>query len=294
MKQFLYLFIYIALTSCATTRSGYVSTADGGRLYYEERGKGQPILLLHGHSLDRRMWDTQWRPLSRHYHVVRMDFRGYGRSSEQREDLQMTHADDVLTVMDSLGLAKAHVVGLSMGAFVAGDLLAMHPERLLSCTMASGGIRSTPGPSTPMDSAESAKRDHEIAALKEKGVEQMKREWTEQLISSGGSQRERMRPALTQMINDWSAWQPLHKEVRLFYAREAWQRLQERGTVSVPTLFLRGESDLKGKTFSPREAKHLSNSRIVVLPDCGHMMNMERPKDFNRSILEFLSSCPVQ
>jgi pimeloyl-ACP methyl ester carboxylesterase len=145
-----------------------------------------------------------------------------------------------------------------------------------------------------MDSAESAKRDHEIAALKEKGVEQMKREWTEQLISSGGSQRERMRPALTQMINDWSAWQPLHKEVRLFYAREAWQQLKERGTVSVPTLFLRGESDLKGKTFSPREAKHLSNSRIVVLPDCGHMMNMERPKDFNRSILEFLSSCPVQ
>ena len=279
MKQFLYLFIYIALTSCATARSGYVSTADGGRLYYEERGKGQPILLLHGHSLDRRMWDTQWRPLSRHYHVVRMDFRGYGRSSEQREDLQMTHADDVLAVMDSLGLAKAHVVGLSMGAFVAGDLLAMHPERLLSCTMASGGIRSTPGPSTPMDSAESAKRDQEIAALKEKGVEQMKREW---------------RPALTQMINDWSAWQPLHKEVRLFYAREAWQRLQERGTVSVPTLFLRGESDLKGRTFSPREAKHLNNSRIVVLPDCGHMMNMERPKDFNRSILEFLSSCPVQ
>ena len=291
MKHILYLFIYIALVSCATTRSGYIATGDGGRIYYEARGKGQPVLLLHGHSLDRRMWDTQWRPLSRHYRVVRMDFRGYGLSSEQREDLPMTHAGDVVTLMDSLGMAKAHVVGLSMGAFVAGDLLAMHPERLLSCTMASGGIRSTPGPQTPMDSAERAKRDREIAALKTKGVGQMKREWTEQLIGSGGSQRERMRKPLTRMINDWSAWQPLHKEVRLFYAREAWQRLQQRETVGVPTLFLRGECELKGKEFRPREARHLSNSRIVVLPDCGHMMNMERPKLFNRSILEFLKSC---
>jgi len=275
----------VLLAGCSTTKRGFVATPDGGHLYYEQRGKGEAMVLLHGHSLDRRMWDEQWKPLSKHFRLIRMDFRGYGFSSEQREDLQRTHVDDVVTLMDSLHIDKAHVVGLSMGAFVAGDMLAMYPERMLSCTLASGGIRNTKGPSEPMDSAESAKRDLEIAALKKKGVERMKEEWTEQLMASGGSRRERMRKALTQMIHDWTAWQPLHKEVRLFYGKEAWTRLQARGKVAVPTLFLRGENELKGKPFAPREAQYLSHFQVVVVPDCGHMLNMERPEEFNRFIL---------
>lgn len=285
MRYLYIMMMAVLLAGCSTTKRGFVATPDGGHLYYEQRGKGEAMVLLHGHSLDRRMWDEQWKPLSKHFRLIRMDFRGYGFSSEQREDLQRTHVDDVVTLMDSLHIDKAHVVGLSMGAFVAGDMLAMYPERMLSCTLASGGIRNTKGPSEPMDSAESAKRDLEIAALKKKGVERMKEEWTEQLMASGGSRRERMRKALTQMIHDWTAWQPLHKEVRLFYGKEAWTRLQARGKVAVPTLFLRGENELKGKPFAPREAQYLSHFQVVVVPDCGHMLNMERPEEFNRFIL---------
>ena len=272
-------------------KNGFVATTGDGKIYYEEHGKGEPIIMLHGHSLDRRMWDGQWKVFAKHYRVVRMDFRGYGRSSDQHEDLQMTHVDDVITLMDSLHIDKAHVIGLSMGSFVAGDMLAMYPERMLTCTMASGGIRNSKGPSEPMDSAEHQKRDQEIAALKEKGVERMKQEWIEQLMSSGGSQREHMRKSLTQMIEDWTAWQPLHKEVRLFYGKEAWQRLisQENTT---PTLFIRGENELKGKKGEPREMQYLKNGRYVVIPDSGHMLNMERPKEFNRVVLNFLNSYP--
>lgn len=288
MKTIYLLFTALLLAACTTTKSGYVATTGGGRIYYEARGKGEPLLLLHGHSLDRRMWDEQWRPFNRHYRTIRLDFRGYGRSSDQREDLQMTHADDVLTLMDSLHLPKAHVVGLSMGAFVAGDLLAMHPERLLSCTMASGGIRNSKGPSEPMDSAERAKRDREIKVLKEKGIERMKAEWIETLMASGGSQRERMRRPLTRMIKAWTAWQPLHKEVRLFYGKEAWQRFIVQDN-SVPTLLLRGANEMKGKKGTPRELQYLKNGSYTVLPDCGHMLNMERPDEFNAAVLRFLS-----
>lgn len=284
----MYLFIAVLMmVSCASTRSGYVATTGGGKLYYEERGKGEIILLLHGHSLDSRMWNKQWRPFSKHYHVVRMDFRGYGRSSEQREDLQMTHVDDVLTLMDSLHIQQAHVVGLSMGAFVAGDMLAMHPERMLTCVMASGGIRNCKGPSEPMDSAESQKRDREIAALNEKGVERMKEEWFQQLMATGGSQKECMRKPLRQMIHDWTAWQPLHKEVRLFYGKDAWQQLKMRGKTDVPTLFLRGANELKEKRQEPAEQRYLTHSQVIVLEDCGHMMNMELPQEFNQAVLDF-------
>ncbi len=283
------------LPACTVQQHGFIGTSGGGKVYYEQRGKGETVILLHGHSLDRRMWDCQWKPLAKKFRTVRMDFRGYGLSSEQREDMPMTHADDVLALMDSLHIGQAHVVGLSMGAFVAGDLLAMHPERLLSCTMASGGIRNSPEPSVPMDSAESAKRDREIAALQAKGVAKMKEEWTEQLMSSGGSQRERMRKPLTQMISDWTAWQPLHKEVRLFYGREAWQRLQQRGKTNVPTLMVRGENEVKGNKNKPREMQYLTRAEFTILPDCGHMLNMEQPEQFNKVLLDFLlSNCQVR
>lgn len=293
MKKYGLLIIGLLLTGCAGYRTGYVNVSGGGQLYYEESGRGEPVLLLHGHSLDRRMWDEQWRPLSKHFRVVRPDFRGYGRSSEQREDLPMTHVDDVLVLMDSLHIRKAHVVGLSMGAFVAGDMLAMYPERMLTCVMASGGIRNSKGPSEPMDSAESSKRDKEIAALKEKGVERMKKEWLEQLMSSGGSQRERMRRPLIRMIREWSAWQPLHKEVRLFYGKEAWHHLKERTQnerLDVPTLFLRGANELKGKRTNPAEMRYLGHAQFLVIDDCGHMLNMEQPETFNRVVLQFIQN----
>lgn len=261
---------------------------NGGRLYYEERGQGEPLILLHGHSLDRRMWDEQFKVFSKDFRTIRMDFRGYGQSSPQSESEQFTHVDDVLVMIDSLHISQAHVVGLSMGAFVAGDMLAMYPQRLLTCVLVSGGIRNSPGPSEPMDSAERARRDQEIAALKARGIDQYKREWIEQLMASGGSQKERMRKPLERMIGDWTAWQPLHKEVRLFYGKEAWQVLRQRGKTDVPTLIIRGENELKGKKGEPGELRWLSKGRYVVLPDCGHMLNMEQPGLFHHTVCDFI------
>ena len=277
----------VLLAGCASQRGCYVGVQGGGMVYYEERGKGEPLILLHGHSLDRRMWDTQWRDFSARYHTIRLDFRGYGLSSAMREDLHITHVDDVVALMDSLKIERAHVVGLSMGAFVAGDMLAMYPDRLLSCVLCSGGIRNSKGPSEPMDSAENAKREQEIAALRLRGVEVMKREWTEQLVSGGGSRRETMRKPLHRMISQWTAWQPLHKEPRLFYGKEAWAELRRKAPVSVPLLVLRGETE--GKTSRARELDYVKDGEQITLPDCGHMMNMEQPQRFNATVLSFLS-----
>lgn len=287
MNKLLLLIASIVMAGCRTTQTGYVSVGNGGQLYYEERGQGEPMILLHGHSLDTRMWDEQFKVFAKDFRTIRLDFRGYGQSSSQSETEQFTHVDDVLVLMDSLHITQAHVVGLSMGAFVAGDMLAMYPERLLTCVLTSGGIRNSPGPSEPMDSAECARRDEEIAALKAKGIDQYKREWIDQLMASGGSKKERMRPPLQRMISDWTAWQPLHKEVRLFYGKEAWNKLRQRGKTNVPTLIIRGENELKGKRGEPGELRWLSNGRYVVLTDCGHMLNMEQPKVFNETVSGF-------
>lgn len=288
---FLSLLSLLTLFSCQKESNAfYVPTSGGAQLYVEEKGRGsETVIFLHGHSLDTRMWDAQFDEFAKHYRCLRFDFRGYGQSSAQTEDFQFTHMDDLLCIMDSLGIEKAHIVGLSMGSFVAGDVLAMHPERLLSCVMASGGIHPCKGPSQPMDEEEKAKRDVEIAALQAKGVDVMKQEWLEALVSGGGSKRESIREDLWAMIDDWSAWQALHKEVRLIYGRDAWKVFSER-TTDVPTLMIRGSRDVKNGQYHPREMKHLSCGQAVVLPDCGHMLNMEQPEAFNELVLKFLQS----
>ena len=279
-----------ASTLTAATHKGYIAASGGAQIYYEERGEGEPLILLHGHSLDTRMWDKQFRAFAKKYRVVRFDFRGYGRSSEQREEFQFTHLGDLLTVMDSLHIDRAHIVGLSMGAFVASDMLAVAPERMLSCVLASGGMKTYKGPSEPMDDAEKAKRHKEIEALKAKGVNKMKAEWLEGLIASGGSNRESMRKPLKRMIDKWTAWQPLHLEPRVIVAKDGLERFKQNRP-QVPTLFLVGGAELKGKEPSRSwMMDYLPNSQLQVVPDSGHMMNMEQPEAFNQTVLTFLQS----
>ena len=286
--KFLLLFLFLVSVSVGTWSknvTGYIPVSGGARLYYEVMGKGTPVILLHGHSLDTRMWDEQYKVFARHHRVVRFDFRGYGRSSAATETFQFTHMRDLLTVMDSLHIQRAHIVGLSMGGFVAADFLGLHPERIITCTMASGVMKTYKGPSEPVDSADYAKREREIAAVKAKGVEQMKREWMATLMASGGSRRERMRKPLQRMIDDWSAWQSLHHEVKNIEAHDAERVFRSRKTL-VPTLILYGATD------KPRKPSwmlnYLPNGRQEVLPDCGHMMNMEQPELFNRTVLKFI------
>ena len=164
-------------------KQGRVNVGNGS-LYYEEAGQGEPIIFVHGHSLDHRMWDEQFSVLAKKYRVIRYDLRGYGISSSQTEDYQFTHAEDLVTLMDSLHIRKAHIVGLSLGGFITADMLAYFPDRMLSAFLASGNIRKSKGPSEPMTPEEARVRDKEIAALKEKGVDVMKKEWFEGLMKS--------------------------------------------------------------------------------------------------------------
>ena len=270
----------------SSVERGLIPVASGGRLYYESVGEGSPVILLHGHTLDSRMWAPQMQALlSAGYRVIRPDLRGYGRSSKQAEGLRFTHTDDVLALMDSLHIDKAHIVGLSMGSFIASELLAMHPDRLLSATLASGNIRKRPGPSTPFSPEELALQDSIIQSNRSMGIIQWKKDWINQLISGGGSQAESIRPAITQQISEWDSYLLLHREERIYYGNEAWEALKANRP-QVPTLILSGEQEHK----SPKNAMlpYLPNGRQVVIPDCGHMSNMERPAEFNALLLNHL------
>lgn len=257
---------------------------DGGQLYCEDSGRGAPVIFLHGHSFDRRQWEPQVRAVESSHRVIRYDLRGYGRSSQPEEGKAFLHADDLRQLMDALGIPRAHLVGLSLGGFVVTDFIALYPDRALSATMAGGDLFDVPGPDEPWIADALARRRAEIAALKAAGIAGFKRRWLEDLIAHGGTGRAALRRPLWRMIDEWPAWQPLHVEPRLLLGRSARRRLVEAAP-AMPVLIVRGDQetiDFAIKTLLPQ-------AEVVIVPDCGHVSNLEQADAFTAALTRFLA-----
>lgn len=256
---------------------------NGAKLYYEESGTGAPVIFLHGHSFDRRQWQPQVKVFERRYRVIRYDLRGYGRSSQPQEGVDFLHAEDLRAFMDALGIRRAHLVGLSLGGFVVTDFIALYPERALSATMAGGDLFDVPGPDEPWSGEALAKRRAEIAVTRKAGIIAFKQQWLEGLIGRSGTRRETLRQPLWRMIAEWQAWQPLHVEPRLLLGRSARQRLAA-ARPAMPVLIVRGDQEKGGLAITDL----LPQAEIVVIPDCGHVSNMEQPGLFSAALSHVL------
>ena len=117
-------------------------TSRGARLYYEEHGSGRPIVFVHEFGADLREWAQQVNWFSREYRCIAFNARGYPPSEvPESGDLYGYEyaADDILAVLDGLGIDKAHVVGLSMGAYATLQFGLRHPDRALSLVPAGIG-----------------------------------------------------------------------------------------------------------------------------------------------------------
>lgn len=119
--------------------TGFAPVGDT-RLYYEVRGAGDPILLLHGGGgSSERSWPKEYDALARDFMVIKMDSRGHGRSSDGAGPLTYGRlAADVVRILDHLNLPRAHVVGHSMGAITALHLLVDYPDRIRTATLLAG------------------------------------------------------------------------------------------------------------------------------------------------------------
>lgn len=265
-------------------RADSIQLQGGGTMYYEDLGEGAPILLLHGHTLDRRMWADQVAALKDCYRVIVPDLRGYGLSSDPKEGMQFTHMDDVVALMDSLGLPRAHVVGLSMGGFIAGDMIAMCPERLLTCVMVSGETCSYPGPSTPRSAKDKAKWKASGDAVR-RDVNAYKRRRINTLKSVCAVWNDHVRTACTEEVMDWGCWQAMNVPGRIYYGSEARARLKATRP-EVPALIIYGD---KERTADSSLLAYLPNGRQVVFKHCGHMVNLEYPELFNETLLNWLA-----
>lgn len=260
---------------------------EGGRLYYEVVGEGYPLALIHAGVADHRMWDEQVAAFAPYYRVIRYDTRGFGRSETDAG----TFSDyaDLLALMDHLGVAQAHVVGLSRGGGIAIDFCLEHPDRVRALIPVASGVDGLEGWEaliTPAERAaeaamEAATEAGDLAALADLEV----RYWADGPGQPEGRAGSSVRERLREMIRFTQQNQPV-EPTREHLSPPALTRL---GEISAPTLVMYGDLDESVVMEGCEQlARGIAGARKIVFPGVAHMVNMERPTEFNRVALEFL------
>lgn len=126
----------------APSGEGRYFDSAGTKIHYVERGQGEPVILIHGFGANLNVnWAGMTAPLAEDYRVVALDNRGHGRSDRPTApgSYGLCMIEDVVRLMDHLEIPRAHIVGYSMGAFIAGKFLAEHPDRVITATLGGAG-----------------------------------------------------------------------------------------------------------------------------------------------------------
>ena len=263
------------------TAAGYANV-NGTRLYYETAGAGTPLALIHGYTLDRRMWDDQFDTFARRHRVVRYDLRGFGRSADPIGP-DFSHADDLKALLGHLGVTKAHVLGLSMGGRFAVNVAVTYPEMTRSlvavdCTVS--GFQRDPA-------LESGRRAYWDTARSE-SVDAARRLWLASALFAPAMEQPAVGRRIREMVEDYRGWYWLHSDTEF---GDHSQSIRLLGGIRVPTLSVTGERDLPDYHRAGEAIeKAVAGARRVVLPAVGHMSNMEAPSAFNDLVLDCLAN----
>jgi pimeloyl-ACP methyl ester carboxylesterase len=271
----------------------HITTPDGTRLYTEEIGSGTPVVFVHEYAGDYRSWEPQLRFLARQYRCVTYSQRGYPPSDVPRDPGRYSQdiaRDDVIAVMDALGIGKAHVVGHSMGAYTALHVGMRYPQRCLSVTAAGCGWGSTPdaGRREAMKAmaAETGRMfaDEGIAVAAAKYADAPMRQAFKHKDPRGWAEFARM-------LSEHSAEGHAHTMLNLQLKRPTlWEMEDALKAFSVPLLVLVGDEDdlcLDGSVFLKRT---VPTAALQVVPPAGHTINSEEPGAVNAALADLFSA----
>lgn len=232
-------------------------------------------------ATDLHLWDQQMALLEDRFRVLRYDTRGHGKSSAAPPpyDFAMLESD-VIGLWDTLGIARSHYVGLSLGGSTGFGLAINHPGRIAS--LAGCDCRVT---SPPEFKAAWAGRIESVEAGGTEAVmeDTMNRWFTASTLAANGPELERIRT----MIRETSA----AGFIGCANALQGIEYLEAARTIACPTLIIVGEKD-PAATPELAGAMHdrVAGSRLAVLPDAAHISNIENPAAFNAALIPFLDA----
>lgn len=253
--------------------------SDGLHIAYRVDGaeNAQPLVFISSLGTSLQMWDAQTETLGQSLRVIRFDTRGHGASEAPTGPCTIEqYAADLLTLLDTLGIVRAHICGLSLGGMIAQWCAIYHPERVMSATFANTAAR--------IGSEQSW--DARIAAIQSGGLESIRSAVLARFLSE---EYRRNQPESTQRISDMlMATSPTGYIAACMSLRSADLR-PHIPAVRVPTLILAGELD---ESTPPDQARELhaaiARSKLVIFPATAHLSNIERPTEFSTLLREFI------
>ena len=262
-------------------QSGYVDV-DGARLYYEQAGSGMPVVLIHGGFLDHRMWDGQFDLVAQRYRAIRYDVRAHGRS--RSDSVPFADEGDLRRLLDALEVPQAVIVGLSMGGRIAIDFALTDPDRVSGLVLVGSGMSGF-----EPRSDEIAHYIEDLRAAIPLGFpavfETFAHWWCDGPYREPPDVDPDVRGRVLEMLAG-SAQRWLYSDLERVLDPPAIGRL---GEIAAPTLAIVGTLDVPDID----QLAHLIDQQIpgaerVYIPDVAHMVNMEKPAEFNEVLLEFL------
>jgi 3-oxoadipate enol-lactonase len=255
-------------------------------LYHEVNGAGPAIVLLHEGIADSRMWEPQWTSFATRYRLLRCDLSGFGCTPIER--LPVTHAQDVVCLLDELDISSAGIVGASLGGRVALELAVARPDLVRALVLEDAGL---PGVNwSEVVRAYGAAEDDAVARGDlDAATEINLRMWVDGPRRAAADVDPHVRAAVAEM-------QRQALELQAPY----WERFDEDllvpdiaerlGEVQASTLVLVGEEDVEDMhALAERFATEIPRARLVTIPGAAHLPNLEQPAAFNRLVLEFLA-----
>lgn len=271
------------MSKTGTAETGFVKV-EGGQLYYEVAGAGQPIVLVHAGVADCRMWDEQFSAFAQSYRVIRYDARGFGKTTS--EDVSFSNRQDIVDLLRHLGIERTAILGLSRGGQIAIDFTLEHPEMVTALIAVAAGVSGYEGPTTEAEKQLFAEYERLEAAKDYETLTEFEvRVWGDGPGQPAGRADTPVRERLREMIaNNYR----LHHEQTQPRVLEppAVDRLDE---IHAPTLVIWGDLDFSdvGAAMGLL-AKRVSGAQQVIFPGVAHMVNMEQPERFNAVVLDFL------
>ncbi|MFN7966533.1 MAG: alpha/beta hydrolase [Acidobacteriota bacterium] len=283
-KVFLVVAFAFAMTGCMPTapvvKTGTIDLP-GTRLAYEQRGDAiHTMVLIHGGLVDRRVWDLQAEPLAAMTgrRVIRYDQRGFGQST--RTPGPYSPVDDLLSLVNTLNVDRAELVGLSVGGQIAIEFALAHPERVEKLVLVSSSVTGMPSNDDPAlrpiwVNARQGNVDAAIDLWMQHPL--FKADVADPLYDS------MMRTMLRDNLATWSDGATYRDQQ--WGSPPAYGRLAE---IHVPTLIIRGDHDV-GDIVAVAEAMshQIPGARLITFPASAHHLNVQHPADFNRAVASF-------
>ena len=265
-----------------------LTTDDGVKLYYEEAGSGAPLVFVHEFAGDLRSWELQMAHFARLYRCIAYNARGYPPSDVPKSIEQYSQdraTDDIRAVLDALKIDKAHIVGLSMGAFATLHFGIRYPERALSLTIAGGGYGAHPAQYEKFQA--DAKSNAQL--IRDKGMAYFAANYGHPTRIQLKNKDPRGYAQYVKLLGEHSVEGSANTMLGYQARRPSLYALAEQmKQIPVPTLILAGDEEEPCLEASLLMKRCIPKAGLALLPKSGHTINLEEPALFNRLVENFL------